>query len=157
MRVLVATGGGPAFVFGGKVAARLNAADVRVDEVEVWVDCKVELDFLGDWLARAGVKYVSVFGDVAPAAEMLSPELLRAGLPLVTRTSDLRLRAVDYFPGILERAIHLDLPEITRAAPVASIDDCDRFWTDRDYDHLAVQRTVRLAGGRQAIRGARGG
>ena len=156
MHDLAATSGGPGFVLGGKLAARLSGADVRVDEAEVWVDRDVDLDVLADWLARAGVDYVSPFGVVGSVADMVSRELLEAGWPLVSPTTDLWLRGVPHFARISERAMQVRLPNGSLSAAAASLDDCDRFWSDRDLDHLALQRTVRLAGGRQAIRDARG-
>jgi transcriptional regulator with XRE-family HTH domain len=154
---LATPGDAPAFVIGGKLAARLNGADVRVGEAEIWVAPGADIAVVADWLNRAGVTYVSPDGDVDPVAEVVSRERLRNGCLLVCRSTDLRLTAIEHFRDIHDRAMRLVMPVTTGALRIASADDCDRFWSDRDLDHLAMQRAVRLAGGRQAIRDAHGG
>lgn len=131
-------------VLGGKLAARLNGAMVRVGELELWVDPLVDLDTLTAFLARAGVQYVSRDGEVSPA--VADQDWLRQGWPLATHDALVQVRCAQYFDGIVRRAVAVSAPSREFPLLVASPDDCTRFWHDRDLDHLALQRAVRLAG-----------
>jgi transcriptional regulator with XRE-family HTH domain len=129
---------GLTLVFGGKVAARMHGANVRVDEVDIWVDPLVDLDELTAFLVRADIVYVSPIGATAPA--VATRERLLEGWPLAGRDADVFIRSARLFEDLLGRS---------SAAPFnsafASPDDCIRWWHDRDLDHLALQRAIRLA------------
>lgn len=129
-------------VVTGRTAARLHGAAVRVREVELWVDERVDLEVLEAYLSQAGATYVSPFGESHPAI----PERLKLleGWPLVAPGCDLRLQAVPDFPRLASYAIEVPIPG-GRTVMVASTDDCGRGWRPRDLDRLALQRAVRLA------------
>jgi transcriptional regulator with XRE-family HTH domain len=129
-------------IIGGKTGARLLGADVRVFELEVWVDDRTDLDVLGDCLDRAEVVYISPSGHTGPA-EVTREQLVR-GWPLVSPKADLRLRSVPSFSSIRHRASVVELPGEPFSFLVASPDDCPMWWGDRESDHLALQRVVRL-------------
>jgi transcriptional regulator with XRE-family HTH domain len=129
---------GLTLLFGGKVAARMHGADVRIHEIDIWVDPRVDLDELTAFLARADIVYVSPFGNITPA--VAERERLAEGWPLASRDADVFLRSVEHFDRLVRDSVELT-PEVAIAAP----DDCVRWWHDRDLDHLALQRAVRLA------------
>jgi transcriptional regulator with XRE-family HTH domain len=131
---------------GGKTAARMQGAFIRVYEVELLVDEQVDLDVLGGYLLRAGVEYVSPFGHVSPAIP--SRQALIGGWPLVAPACDLHLRSVSNLQFRIERATVVELPPGHRPMLVAAAEDCAAWWYDRDLDHLALQRAVRLSSGR---------
>jgi transcriptional regulator with XRE-family HTH domain len=129
-------------VVGGKLAARLHGANVRVYEIDLWVDPGVDLDALAAFLAAADVKEVSHIG--GEAAAVATRALLLEGWPLARRDADVYLRSVDPFEVLVRRAISVPLPQRSGSLLVASPDDCIRGWHDRDLDHLALQRVLRL-------------
>lgn len=143
-RILLANHG-LTLVVGGKTGARLHGADVRVDEIEFWVDPLVDLDALTAFLARAEIKYVAVFDREASPAEA-TQDWLRRGMPLSTHHALVHVRSAQHFDGIVRRAVPVPVPGREFPLLVASPDDCPRWWHDRDLDHLALQRAVRLAG-----------
>jgi transcriptional regulator with XRE-family HTH domain len=128
---------------GGKTAARLHGAAIRVYEIELWVDERVDLEVLEAYLRQAGVEYVSPAGISAPPV----PERLKLleGWPLVAPGWDLMLRCVPNFPTLVDYAVDVTLPGGHNLL-VASTDDCSRGWRPRDLDRLALARAVRLAG-----------
>ncbi len=130
--------GGLSLVFGGKIAARLHGADIRVHEIEIWVDPLVDLDELTAFLARADIVYVSPFGVTSPA--VAERERLDEGWPLAGRDADVLLRSAEHFDRLVREST-----SVTSKVAIASPDDCGRWWHDRDLDHLALQRAVRLA------------
>ena len=133
-------------VVGGRSAARLQGADVRVHEIELWVDPRVDVDELTSYLAASGVEYVSPMGHCAPA--FADRSTLVTGWPLVAPEADLHLRSVDAFSDVLHRSAP---PEAT-GLQLASPQDCALLWAPRDLDHLALQRALRLLAERsQAI------
>ena len=129
-------------VVGGKLAARFHGANVRVYEIDLWVDSLVDLDALTAFLARGDVKYVSRIGGESPA--VATREVLFEGWPLARRDADVYLRSVDNFETVFRRAIAVAVPQRSFSILFASPDDCIRGWHDRDLDHLALQRAVRL-------------
>jgi transcriptional regulator with XRE-family HTH domain len=130
---------------GGKTAARIHGAYIRVHEIELLVDEYVDLDVLAGYLLRAGVIYVSPFGEVAPAIPT-RPSLIN-GWPLVAPACDLNVRSVSNIYLRSERAMSVELPPGDRPMLVAATEDCAAWWYDRDLDHLALQRVVRLRTG----------
>ena len=133
---------------GGKTAARMQGAYIRVYEIELLVDEYVDLDVLAGYLLRAGVVYVSPFGDVSPATPTRTG--LIQGLPLVAPACDLQLRSVSNIQLRSERAMSIDLPPGHHPMLVAATQDCAAWWYDRDLDHLALQRAVRLTSGQDS-------
>ncbi len=144
LRRIVLANRGLTLVLGGKLAARLHGADVAVDELEIWLDPLIELDALNGFLARAGIAYISRRGEVSPA--VASREWLRQGWPLATHDACVNVRGAQYFDSIVQRATAVAMPALELPLLVASPDDCTRWWHDRDLDHLALQRAIRLAG-----------
>ena len=130
--------GGLSLVFGGKIAARLHGADIRVHEIEIWVDPLVDLDELTAFLARADIVHVSPFGVTSPA--VAERERLAEGWPLAGRDADVLLRSAEHFDRLVREST-----SVTSNVAIASPDDCGRWWHGRDLDHLALQRAVRLA------------
>jgi transcriptional regulator with XRE-family HTH domain len=143
VRILEANDG-LAVVVGGKVGARLHGADIRVPEIELWFDPSVDLDRLTSYLARAGVVYLPPLGGKAERA-VADQQVLRRGWPLASRDVAVFLRSAEHFEGLVDRASVMLVPQRECSLVVASPDDCIRWWYDRDLDHLALQRAVRLA------------
>jgi transcriptional regulator with XRE-family HTH domain len=127
---------------GGKTAARLHGADIRAFEIEFWVDDRVDLSRLTFCLQQVGAEYVSPMGAVEPPAAEL--DRLRGGWPLVALDAELELRAVQYFDRLVQGATTLALGS-DRQCLVVGASDCAARWHDRDLDHLALQRAVRLS------------
>jgi transcriptional regulator with XRE-family HTH domain len=130
---------------GGKTAARMQGAFIRVYEIELLVDEYVDLDVLAHYLLRAGVEYVSPSGHVEAATP--TREALIRGWPLVAPACDLYLRSVSNIRLRCERALTIELPPGHHPMLVAATEDCAAWWYDRDLDHLALQRAVRLSSG----------
>jgi len=131
------------FVVGGKTAARMHGADVRVYEVEVWVADDVDLDGLACLLREADVEYISLSGSVGPPEPTVAN--LAPGYPLASRTAEVRLRSVPGFRLVAMQAIDIPLERCRTPLRVAAARDCDQFWYPRDPDRLALQRAIRLA------------
>jgi transcriptional regulator with XRE-family HTH domain len=142
---LVRAARGLDMVIGGKTAARMLGAPVRAFELEIWVDEAVNLDALNESLKRAAVVYVSPTGQEGPAD--LTREQLMYGWPLVSPLADLHLRGIPGFRLVREQASIVELPGEHFEFLLAAIDDCPRWWGDRDPDHLALQRAIRARGG----------
>lgn len=132
----------PALV-GGKTAARLHGADIRALEIEMWVDERCDLDRLTVCLLQAGIEYVSPSGAVSPA--IADRDRLQGGWPVVAPGAEVYLRSVSDFDSLAGRATTLPLGSGRRCL-VAGTADCTTWWHDRDLDHLALQRAIRLAG-----------
>jgi transcriptional regulator with XRE-family HTH domain len=129
----------------GKTAARMQGAFIRVYEIELLVDEQVDLDVLGGYLLRAGVEYVSPSGHISPATP--TRQALIRGWPLVAPACDLHLRSISNIQFRIERATVVELPPGHHPMFVAATEDCASWWYDRDLDHLALQRAVRLSTG----------
>jgi hypothetical protein len=130
-------------VVGGKIAARLHGAALRVYEIELWFDERIDLDVLEAYLSRAHVDYVSPSSGSASEPVPHREQLLR-GWTLVAPAADLQVRCMPNFSAVTAMANKIVPPE-GRNLLVASTDDCSRAWRRRDLDHLALQRAVRLA------------
>ncbi len=128
---------GLSLLFGGKVAARMHGADVRIYEIDLWVDPQVDLDELTAFLARADIVYVSPFG--ASSSAIADRELLAEGWPLAARDADIFVRSVEHFDRLVR-----DSTAVAAGITIAAPDDCVLWWHGRDLDHLALQRAVRL-------------
>jgi transcriptional regulator with XRE-family HTH domain len=144
LRKIVVANRGITLVAGGKLAARFHGANVRVEELELWLEPLVDLDALTAFLARAGVAYISPRAEVSPA--VAERERLRNGWPLATHNACVYLRGAQFFDSVVQRAVPIAVPGLEFPLLVASPDDCTRWWLDRDVDHLALQRALRLAG-----------
>ena len=135
------------FLVGGKTAARMHGAAVRVSEAEIWLDEGVDLDLLGLRLAGAGVQYVSPHGEVGAAIP--SYARLQGGWPVTSAGGNLWLRSISDFPWRHREAIAVKVAGSQEALMVASTEHCTIWWHDRDLDHLALQRAVRLQSGEE--------
>ena len=114
---------GLAFLVGGKTAARLHGAFVRLHELELWFPDDVDPPTVTSFLRRLDAADVGLLSGVSePVAERI---LLAEGWSLAG-------------PGV-------DLP----VAYVAAF-DCTVWWHPRDLGHLALQRALRLTANKRS-------
>jgi transcriptional regulator with XRE-family HTH domain len=99
-------------IVGGKAAARLHGAVIRVPEIEILAEDRCSLDQVRELLLTA---------DAAPFA------------------GGFLVRIPDHFEGIQERAESISL-FAHLSINIASPGDCTVSWHPRDLDHLALQR-----------------
>jgi transcriptional regulator with XRE-family HTH domain len=134
--------GGLSYLVGGKAAARMIGAFVRVHELELWFPDDVDLAHLAAALDACGADDGRGLGPrVVPDPRL---DDLLSGWAIGGLSVPLYLRCVNEFPVMLERSAVLSIAGTDVDARYADSYDAVTWWHNRDYDRLALQRALRL-------------